>query len=320
MPRVIVQDTVTATAATDVREKLHKLEVALASLKGSGLEALELLKLRDQVEADLRGLEERGLDVRPERGRADTVDGTFYRKSGRLSRELAKIGGLAGARQRENPPEEHWWWYGDVYQGRQHRKSLIRSLVVVAVIVAVVLVGNYVMEYFFGMSPLEKEAYEHTSTGQQLLLDGDYKGAVIEFEQAVALTPGNGETWAELGVLYEILGRQADAQEALLSAEEAMGDRLDYLLALARAYNSIGLFDKAVVACGQALEIDPESPYAYFFRATAYELTGDRNNAIQDLELAAKYADQREESELYVLARSRLGMLLQSGAGLGLFG
>ena len=160
---------------------------------------------------------------------------------------------------------------------------------------------------------MEKEAYNHTTAGDRLAMEGDYEAAAAEYEQAVAIIPDDGEAWAMLGVLYERIGRAEESQPALAKAEEIIAEPVNYLVAVTQAYNAVGAFDQAAATATQALEIDPESPFAYFFRATAYELQGERDLAIRDLELASQYASEQGQDELYVLARSRLGMLLQSG-------
>ena len=62
----------------------------------------------------------------------------------------------------------------------------------------------------------------------------------------------------------------------------------------------------------------PESMRAYYIRAGAYEIQDDGENALADLERAADLAHEQGNEALYVLAKTRIGNLLQKmGAQIG---
>ena len=110
MPKGVVESPGVATTATRLRGQIRELEIGFANLRGRGDAVLDLLKQRDEVGETIERFEAAGLDMRPERTRIETVDNIISRKAPDISRELARTGGLEGARRQEKPPEERWWW------------------------------------------------------------------------------------------------------------------------------------------------------------------------------------------------------------------
>ena len=302
--------------AGPVRDKIREMEIGLVNPKRLGADGVvRMLKLRDELESEVAALEQQGVDLRPEKTRLESIDGILVSKAGALVRVLFKKGGLAAVRREENPPREHWWWYLDSYLAERRRKWLIRTGITLTAIVVLLLGVNWVMDKFFGLSPTEKAAYDHSSRGEQYAMDGDYAKAVSEYEQAAALTPNNGETLTALGVLYEKQGQLDKAKETLAAAEQAFEDRATYLVTLAQSYRMVAEPDKAMQAANQAIEADPNSAQAYYVRSILDEDKGDIPAAITDVNKAATLADEQGQTELYVLARQRYGILLQSGSG-----
>jgi len=317
MPKGVVETPGVATGGTRLREQIRELEIGFADLKGRGDGVLALLELRDEVEDTVSQLEASGLDMRPERTRIETVDNIVSRKASQISHELLPFGGLAGVRRRESPPEQRWWWYVDLYHAEKQRKALIRALVTVGVIVIVVLAVNYVMDRYFGLDPVEKEARSHTSVGDQHLFQGEYDDAIVEYETAVTIAPNLGDAHVTLGVLYDLQGRAAESEKAFQAAREALGDDLTYYLVLGKAYEMVAEYDKGMAAIEKALEIDPESPEAHLYRGSIYEATEKYDKALEDYELASSLAQERQQDALYVMARTRMAMLLQRSPAFG---
>lgn len=311
MPKGAIESPEVATSAMRLREQIRELEVGFVNLRGCGDGVLALLRLRDEVEEGLSQFEASGLEMRPERTRVQTVDNIISRKAPDIARELWRIGGLEGARRRERPPEERWWWYVDLYHAEKRRKAITRTLIIVGSIIAVVLAANFVLDRFFGLDPVEREAHSLMSMGDQLLFQGDYEGAIAEYERAVAVLPSLGDAQVKLGVLYELVGRPAEAERAFQAAREVLGDDLTYYLMLGRAYEMVGKYDWGLAAIEEALAIDPNSPHAYLTRGSIYEATEEYGRALADFELAGTLAQERGQDALFVMARTRMGMLLQ---------
>jgi tetratricopeptide (TPR) repeat protein len=321
MPKGSIQETRMATRAVQLREQIRELEVVAAGFQGRSADnARGLLTLRDSVEKELSALEEQGMDLRPERTRVKTIDNILVRKAQGLERALGSTGGLAGARRDVQPSDDQWWWFLDEYIAEQRRKSA-KKFITIFVVAAVLLIGgNWAMNRFFGMDPVEREARGYISSAEQALAMGNFEEAIAGYQQAIETQPEMSEAHIGLGVLYALQGRDEESQQALARAEELVGDRSMYLLALSRAYSSIGEMDQALEAAEEAVELSPRSAQAYLIRGGVYEAIGRRAEALTDYELSGELAREQGEDALYVLARMRMGMLLQSGAGSGMPG
>jgi tetratricopeptide (TPR) repeat protein len=320
MPKGNINDTRRPTASDRFREKIGAFEIALADLRGRREGVLDLLKLRDELEEDMATLAEEGLDLRAEKTRLETINNGIYRRAGAIVRELRAVGGLAEARRIENPPEDHWWWYVDLDVAEKQRKSAIKVTAIVVGVAVLLLTFNYVMNKFFGMDPVEREARGFANVAEKHLSYGEYDEALPLYEQAVAVHPGLADVQIMLGVLYEKDGRLDEAKKALAAGEAAIGDPADYYITLARSYQSIGETDVALEKVQMALELKPESAQAYIIRGGIYEETGKEAEAVQDYGHAASLAQEQEQSAIYVLARMREGMLMQRAPGFGSYG
>ncbi len=313
MPKGMGERQEVATAAVKLREMIRELEVGVANLKGRGLGVLDLLRLRDQAEAEMARLAP-DMDLRPERTRLETVDGILTRKTTQVIRELRSIGGLAGARRQENPPKEHWWWYLDVFLAERQRKFAIRAVLTVVGVLVLLVIANFVMERFFGLDPVQKKAHAHVSSGEHYMLQGEYDKAISEYESAIATLPSLGEAHVALGVLYELKGETEKAKAAFAAGEAAYQDRTEYLLTLSRAYQSVQNLDKAFEIVQEAIKLSPDSPQAYLVRGGIYEMKDDLAPALTDYEKAAELAQAQGQDTVYVLAKTRFATLLQRAA------
>jgi tetratricopeptide (TPR) repeat protein len=322
MPKgALEQDIGIETSLSKLRDMIRELELQAFRLGGRGESVIETLRLRDRVEAELEGRRAAGMDMRAEQTRVETIDNMLRRQASILMGELRGMGGLGAARQQENPPEDHWWWYLDYEVSERRRRLAMRSTIIIAVALALLLGGNWVMNRFFGMDPVEKEARNYSSAAQQILYDrGDQEEAIELYEQAIAVYPEMPEAHAALAVLYEANGREEEAAREFEIAGEQLGDALGFEITVARAYETLGNLDAALEHAETALALGPEAPQAYFVRGGIYEALQENSQAIADFERASDLAREQGEDALYVLARTRMAMLMQRGPSSGLGG
>ena len=139
----------------------------------------------------------------------------------------------------------------------------------------------------------------YNNLGSTLFNRGDYIGAAKAFEHAVSASRGNSIAylrWANLAdTLRWIPGREQESQQAYRNAaalikpirERAPGDAT---LASRMGLYSAKLGDKetASLLSRKAVEDKPTSPDIRFRAAIAYEITGQREAAIKELNTAQK--------------------------------
>ncbi len=131
----------------------------------------------------------------------------------------------------------------------------------------------------------------YTNLGNALFLRQDYVGAAAAFENAVSPTrgaPGAYQNWANLAdTLNWIPGREAQARAAYHKARELLAPRLarapDDVLLVSR----MGLYAARTGAAADAdkllrhaLALAPNNPDVHFRVGLAYELLGQRDNAL----------------------------------------
>jgi serine/threonine-protein kinase len=132
----------------------------------------------------------------------------------------------------------------------------------------------------------------------------DFTRAMAEYQQAVALGPGNARALMPAGPFLVLMGR-TDA--GIATAHRAVV--IDPLNPL--THHSLGLallyarrYEEAVAASGQVVSLDPDGPQGYSGRGFAYLYLGDAERA---RESCAAKPDWWLNQSCLVMANDRLG-------------
>ncbi|MGQ9683734.1 MAG: tetratricopeptide repeat protein [Anaerolineae bacterium] len=301
-----------ANTADDLRELIGQAELIVANLKGAGPRAQQLLFLLDTIRELVARLLETGVDLRPETTRIETVERILLSKDAVLVREMARLGGLARLREVYKPDPAQWWWYLDGRVAETQRRYVRKALLVAGGIIAALVVFQLLYTYVFPPDPKHVAAMEKSNQAEQALQQGDLEGALALYREAAEILPQDAEHWAWVGVLEEKLGHAAEAAEAFARCEQAAQSRVAFLYTRGNAYFRLGDLEKAQGDGKAALEINPDYAEAYFLLGGVYEARGDAAAAMEALEQAATLAEKAGNSPLVVMAKYRLGMLMQS--------
>ncbi len=167
-------------------------------------------------------------------------------------------------------------------------------------------------------------AWLYGNLGTALFARADYPGAVAAFEDAVSPlkgNPGNYLGWANLAdALLWIPGRAGEASRAYANARKLLAPRLehapdDVLLVSRMALYTARGGDRAgtLPLVEHALQLAPRSMDVHFRAGMAFELTGNRSRAIDELRLAMKYGlpEKAVDSEPDLVALRRDPRYLQ---------
>lgn len=109
---------------------------------------------------------------------------------------------------------------------------------------------------------------------------GNYVGAIEEYDKAIRFNPHDGETHIKRGFAYEKLG---DNQRAISDYTKAIGifpDDSELYIVRGIVYAKIGEDQKALYDYTRAIELDPLNRDAYLYRAEVYRKLG--NNGLSD--------------------------------------
>ena len=312
MPKGVIERSGGRTAASDLRDMLRELEVGAGDLGGKGEQVLDVLRLRDRVQAEMERLIEQGLNLKSEQTRLETVDGVITRHAAVIEKELRKTGGLAAAREAEQPSEDKTWWFVDIpyYQAKKQRTR--STWIALAIIAVVVVVAAYVSNHFFGPGTKAERVRTHFVNGQQYVARQDWEQAIEEFQRALRIDSGRADAHVYLGVLYEITGRPTEARDQFTKAQTGLRNRRTYLETLANAYEEAGELEMAVTQLGELITAQPSHAAAHLQRAEIHVRLGNSEAAASDFAQAAELAEQQKLDQIYNQASLRLNIVLRT--------
>jgi Flp pilus assembly protein TadD len=128
--------------------------------------------------------------------------------------------------------------------------------------------------------------------GLRLLQQGQPQSAVDTFRKALKLAPSQPESWKALGVAYETLGDNLDAEEAFHFACLLNPKLPDACLYFGRALYLLDRFADAINVLRAAIGKDAQNPQLYRVEALALEGSGKNEQA----EAAFRQAVQFEKN------------------------
>lgn len=301
-----------AETADDLRDLITQAELIVANLRGAGPRAQTLLFLMDVIKGLWASLQETGVDLRAEAARVETVERLLLSKDGILVRQMRRLGGLAKAREVVKPVPAQWWWYLDGRVAEGHQRQLRSWLLIAAAATAVFLIASLLYTYVFPPDPKRLAAMDKARQAEEALAEGDLPGALAYYRQAAEFTPDDPEAQVWVGLLEEKLGHDTAAAEAYAIGEQLVGDRARFLTLRGMAHFRMGSADQAEADAQASLAANPDLAEGHLLLGSVYEAQGDTVRAIAAFEKTAELAERENNSALIVLAKTRLGMLLQS--------
>lgn len=305
--------------ATSLREDLAQAERGIVQLRRDNVAAF--LRLLDGIEENFVRLESSGLDLRPEQTRWGSLLSKLMREAGRVYRAVELAGGYARLRQ-ENAPAEGLWWHLDAVVAKARRRLALRVSTTVGAVVVILGVIWALITFVFPPDADTVLASETISTMQQLAFEGRWEEALAAIEEAKAqFTRPDAEVLIWEAVLRQQLG-QAELAPALLEEAKALvpaGQEVAYWWTLGSTLYTVGDLEGARAAGDEAVALDSGDPQGYFLLGTVAEAEGDTSGAIDLFETTYQMAADGNP-QLAVIARVRMGHLLQRPANMPLYG
>ncbi len=305
--------------ANSLREDLGEAERMIVQLRRDNVE--QFLQLLDRIEDLFVQLESGGLDLRPEYTRWGSLQSKLRREAGRIVRVVDAAGGLEQLRQ-ANPPAEGFWWRLDAVVAEARRRLVRRLGITFGTIVVVLAVVWVLLTFVFPPDPNTVVASEAISTLQQLAFEGRWDEALAVIEEAMSqLTQPDAELLIWEGVIRGKLGQVERAREALAEAKALVppGQLVAYWWSLGSIQLNVGDVEDARTAAFEAIALDASDPQGYFLLAGVAEAKGDTVCAVDLFEETFQLAAD-SNPQLAVIARVRMGNLLQRPANLALLG
>jgi len=305
------------TPADELRDLLRQGELKVVSLTAAGEQVAGLLRLLDQIWQLFQGLEAKGVDLRAERSRWETLTRQLGSRAGTLVGQAVSVGGLAQLRAAEQPTPDRWWWYLDRQVQQQRRQSLRRALTVGGVVVLVLVVAWVAYQRFLAPDPATMEVIRISQRAEGAIERGDLEAALSEYQALRDLTPDDPEVHLWLGVLHQMLGQDVMAASSYDQARELVDNTAEFFTNRGMIYLQMGQTGAAQLDAAQALSLAPDFPLAYLLLGGVYEAQGRVPEAVTALETAAQLADAQGDDTLYVLIKVRLGVLMGRSGSAG---
>jgi len=301
------------TPADELRDLLTASEKLVVDLRSNPAGAISLLENLDRLSQLWPELETAGVDLRPEAGRWETLQASVRRHARELTRELHSRGGLAKLRAEHHlDGEGEWWWHLDEAVVAQTKQRLLRTGMI---LVAVLLVGTaayFLLHLLFPVDPkLEAAIGKQTAGEQKIQNDGDFAGALADFQAATELQPDDPHAWLQLGAVQQKLGDTAGMTESFRRARALEPADTGFELDRSQVYLSFGMLTEAKADIEAVLAADPQNATAYYIQASILESLGQLNEALVALQKASDLAEAQNDPQLTALARYRLAMMLQ---------
>lgn len=303
------------TPADDLREVLRQCELKVVTLKGTGTEATSFLRLMDEAQSLFGELEAKGIDLRAERARWETIEQQLYSHAALLVREIQTAGRLAQLRETTKPTPDRWWWFLDEEVRRQRQQAFKRMAVGGIVALLILSIAGLLYRRFLAPDPLTRQTFLLTERAERAIEEGQLEEALTEYEALRELAPDDAEVFLRLGVLYEALERDIDATQAYARAHALLGSQEDFFLERGMLYLEVGQWASARADGEAALALNPESALGYLVLAGAYEAQDQLPEAVDALHQAADLAHAQGNDTLYALIKIRLGVLMGGGGG-----
>ncbi len=305
--------------ANSLRDDIGEAERMIVQLRRDNVELF--LQLLDRIEELFAELESGGLDLRPEYTRWGSLQSKLRREAGRIVRVIDVAGGLEQLRQ-ANPPAEGFWWRLDAVVAAARRRLIRRLGVSLGSIAAVLVIVWVLLTFVFPPDPNTVVASEALSTLQQLAFEERWEEALVIIEEAMSqLTQPDAELLIWEGVIRGKLGQVERAREALAEAKSLVptGQLVAYWWSLGSIQLNVGDVEEARTAGFEAIALDDSDPQGYFLLAGVAEVKGDTVCAVDLFEETFQLAAD-SNPQLAVIARVRMGNLLQRPANLSLMG
>ena len=141
-------------------------------------------------------------------------------------------------------------------------------------------------------------AYPHSALSWLWIMNRDYDKGVAEAERAVALEPGSGFAYVQLGSNLHFAGRYEEAIPVLKNALRLMPIPTTVPLQnLGRCYQMLGRYEESIATLKQLIQLEPGSIPGHRSLAAAYMLAGKeveaRAEALEVLRIDPNFSLER---------------------------
>lgn len=305
----IAPNTGRVTPADDLRQLLSQSEERLINLSDQ-TSAADLYSRLDQIADLMPQIQARGGDVRAEEARWQSLQERIEARGPRVLRAWQGSAQLGAARQAANPGADHGWWWIDQKVAEQRQRRLRRIGGVALALLALVAVAVFALPRLFPVDPVVRQSYRLQLQAETALANSDLAAGYQALSEAIAIDPGNVSLLILHGVVADLLGDPAAAEQSWQQARGLLlGDEAQFFTERGQSYLRAHQAVKAIDDLRAATALDPTSARAYLVLGGALETEGRYPEALSAYQQASDLADAAGNAELTVMARAQMANL-----------
>jgi tetratricopeptide (TPR) repeat protein len=247
-----------------------------------------------------------GADLRPERGRLDSVQERIESRAPQLVTLLGGVNAFVMLREAVNGEASQPAWQLDERLAERTTRR-VRTLALSLATVAIIALAVYLLrDVLFPPDPVGQAV----NSAQRALFAGEpLPAAIAQIDAGLVITPASATLHTWRGVLLtlnnEVVAHESFARSRALQSEK------DFLLERATIWVQLNNGDRAIADGNALIAMNPELAEAYYLRASGYEIKDEVEMAIADLDKTAALAEAQGNSALFATARIRNGTLMQ---------
>lgn len=295
--------------ADRLRAALDRAERLVVTVDQGTVE--ELLVLFDQIQQMFLDISQDHADLRAEEARWRSLLNRITSKPSPVVRAASKAGGPGRLRDK-HPPAEGGWWHLDSLMAERRRKSAIRTVSTILIVIGAIGALYWAVNTFFPPDPDAVLMVDATADVDLFVREQKWVQALAVIDRTLEQLPEEPELWIWKAVLLEQLGDDQSAADAREEAQRLLtANPSQFWVALGNTRFQVGDIDGAEEAGQQALAVDPNEPQAYFLLGGVAEAKGDIATAVEMFNKTYELAEHTSP-QLAVIARVRLGQMLQS--------
>lgn len=298
--------------ANRLRDALERAERLVISVSRDTIE--EFLVLLDEIEAMFEDMAADRIDLRPEQTRWDTILQRVNRRTEPFVKAATAAGGYPKLRA-AHPPAESFWWHLDNIQAKNRRQSVQRLIRTLVTIVLVLTAAYWGINTLFPPNPEAVILVDANSRIDRAIMEGNYEEALAVVHETLEALPDDPDMLVWEGVLLEQMGHEEEALAALSYAQSTLENEPVYFwLLTGNKRLLVGDAEGAQQAGDAAYELDPYDPQVLFMLGGVAEMRNDIPTAVEYFDRTFELAEH-DNPQLAVIARVRMGQLLQRSAG-----
>lgn len=296
-----------------LEELLRQLEIDLSRVGHNSPDAcVQMLLKMDQVFLSLEEMERKGNAVKAEAAQFEFIARGLETNARSFLKDMGGKVALQQARERAKPAASLRWWFLDQAFQNQMRDRLRRTGLTLGGLVAGLILLVVIYNRFFAPDPVVAKRYGLQMDADQSISQGDLSGALNSVNQALELVPQDGGMLIMRGVLYDRLGRKADAQVEFMQAESILNNDEQFLLQRAEDWMKVGATPEGLKDVQDCIREYPNSAQGYYYYGRINELTQNYTQAIDAYNQASALAEKQGKIELNATIRMTMAMLMQN--------